>query len=634
MDIYGNDIKSKKFWETLIFFWAVGFSLFQIVTGYYTLPAMEQRTIHVALSLSLVFFIWAQKKKLKTIFWLVFSIIAILGFTGVYVYTTYASRVLTFGLTLPLKEMILGIIFLAITIGICLIGAGPIMTSLVILSILYARFGSYFPGILRHSGFSWNRIITTLIYTAEGIFGSLIGLSATYIYLLILFGGILIACGGGEFIIDSVSSFVGHLRGGPAKIAVIASGFFGMFSGSALANVAVTGSITIPLMKKTGYEPEFAGAVETAASSGGGLMPPVMGMVAFIMAEVLEVPYLMICKAAVVPAVMYFIYLFFMVDFEAGRRGLLGLDKEKIPKFSSTFKKGWYYLIPILVFLYTIAIAHLSLTRVGFWTVISALLVAIIPKLRREGYRLALKGLEEGARKAAPVIIILIAAQIIISMLSLTALGLKFSSAAVRLSGDSLFLLLIIGMLASIILGMGLPIVCCYIVISIFVCPGLIKAGIWPIAAHLFSIYYAGMSAITPPVAPAAYVAAGIAKSKAFPTAIQATKLAIPGFILPFLFIYRPALLLEGGVIDVLYTIGLAMLGLLLLGGAMENYFFITTLRLYERVLAVISGILIIVPATSLNIVGVAGAVLFIVLILRREYPRIKLGNKRKVTNS
>jgi len=627
-------MKNEKFWKILLPLWAIGMSLFQIVTGYYTLPAMEQRTIHVALALPLVFFIWAQKKKLKTIFWLVFPIIAILGFTGVYVYSTYASRVLTFGLTLAPKEMILGIIFLAITIGMCWIGAGPIMTSIVILSILYARFGSYFPGILGHSGFSWNRIINTLIYSAEGIFGSLIGLSSTYIYLLILFGSILIACGGGEFVIDSVSSLVGRLRGGPAKIAVIASGFFGMFSGSSLANVAVTGSITIPLMKKTGYEPKFAGAVETAASSGGGLMPPVMGMVAFIMAEILEVPYLMICKAAVVPAVLYFLYLFFMVDFEAGKRGLAGLEKEKIPKFRSTFKKGWYYLIPILVFLYTIAILHLSLTRVGFWTVISTLLVAIIPKLRREGYRLALKGLEEGAHKAAPVIIILISAQIIISMLSLTALGLKFSSAAVRLSGGSLFLLLIIGMIASIILGMGLPIVCCYIIVAVFVCPSLVKVGIWPIAAHLFSIYYADMSAITPPVAPAAYVAAGIAKSKPFSTAIQATKLAIPGFFLPFMFVYRPALLLEGGVIDVLYAIGLAILGLLLIGGAMENYFFITTLRLYERVLAVISGILMIVPATSLNIVGVAGAVLFIVLILRREYPRRKLDNKREVTHS
>jgi len=613
-------MKFEIIWKKIFFLWAIIFSLFHIITGYYTLTMMVQRTIHLAFVLPLCFFIWAQRKHYKAALWLVIPIAIISIYTGVYVFSTYASRGLMFGLPLPQKELMMGITYIVLVITICWISAGPIMTSLVVLSILYARFGNLLPGFFGHSGFSWDRIVTDLVFGSAGIFGLLVGASSTYIFLIILFGSFLFTCGADDFIIKITTNMVGRLRGGPAKIAIIASGFFGMISGSALANVAVTGSVTIPLMKRTGYNPEFSGAVETVASSGGGLMPPIMGMSAFIMAEILGVPYLMIAKSAIVPALIYFSYLFFMVDLRACKIGLGGI--KKVSSTISILKNGWYYILPVFIFIYSLTILRVSIPRVAFYSILSVLLlIVLVPKLREVRVELILKGLKEGAYKAVPVIVIIVAAQIIISMLSLTALGLKFSSAAVRLSGDSFFLLLIIGMFSSIVLGMGLPIVACYIIVAVFVAPGLVKAGVWPIAAHLFALYYANISAITPPVAPASYVAAGIAKGNPMITAMQGIKLALPGFLIPFVFVYRPALLLNGSFLWTLFVIFQVSFGILLLGMAIEGYGFlkIGVLNLYKRIVLTIFGVLCFVPYTSLNVTGLVGGVLFILFLIFKK---------------
>lgn len=620
-------MKFEDMFKKIFYWWAILFSLFHFITGYFTLTMMVQRTMHLAFALPLCYFLWLQKQKSKTLAWLIIPITIVSIYTGVYVFSTYTARAMLFGLPLLQKEIVIGIVYITTVIFICFISAGPIMTSLVVLSILYARFGNYIPGFFGHSGFSWNRIVTSLVYaSSDGIFGSLVGASSTYIFLIILFGSFLFNCGADEFIIKITTNLVGHLRGGPAKMAIIASGFFGMLSGSALANVAVTGSVTIPLMKKTGYDADFAAAVETVASSGGGLMPPIMGMSAFIMAEILGVPYFNICKAAIIPALIYFSYLYFMVDLRARKKGLIGLKREYnvIP----ILKDGWYYILPVFIFIYSLAVLRVSLPRVSFYSILSIFfLINIVPKLRKDSIKLIFRGLEEGAHQAIPVIIIVVAAQIIISMLSLTALGLKFSSAAVRLSGDSLLLLLIIGMISSIILGMGLPIVACYIIVAVFVAPGLVKSGVLPIAAHLFSLYYADLSAITPPVAPAAFVAAGISQGNPMVTAINGVKLALPGLLVPFIFIYRPALLLlQGNLLTTLLVLIQVGLGIVMLGMAIEGYgsFNIGPLHLYMKIICIIFGILCFLPINYLNIIGSIGGIFFLCLLILKRKNNLK----------
>jgi TRAP transporter 4TM/12TM fusion protein len=460
------------------------------------------------------------------------------------------------------------------------------------------------PGILAHKNYSFTRIVSSMFITTDGIFGMLTGISATFIFLFILFGALLRESGGGDFFLDLAYSLLGHVRGGPAKVAVVASSLFGMLSGSGTANVAGTGQITIPLMKKTGYPAYFAGAVETVSSAGGLLMPPVMGSAVFVMMQILGVNYVTIIKAAVLTALLYYVGLFVMVDVEAQKIGLKGLPREKLPSLKKVIGEGWHFLIPIGVLIYFLVFAQVSLTRAAFWANVSVPLATFLRPKRRMTLKSFLDGLENGAKTALPVVAILALAGIVVGMVTLTGLGLMMSSLLIELSHGHLFLLLLFTMIAAIIMGMGVPPVAAYIVLAILVVPALVKVGVYPLAAHLFVFYFSTIAGITPPMAPDAFVAAGIADAPMMKTAFTACRLALVIFILPYVFVYNNALLLVGSPLQIVWVSLTAFLGVLALAFALQNFFGGKKMGLVTRLLFFTSSFLLIYPGFITDLVG------------------------------
>ncbi len=377
-----------------------------------------------------------------------------------------------------------------------------------------------------------------------------------------------------------------------------------MLSGSGTANVAGTGQITIPLMKRTGYPAYFAGAVETVSSAGGLLMPPIMGSAVFIMMEILGVNYLTIIKSSVLMAILYYLGLFIMVDIEAQKIGLVGLERKEIPPLKKTLKEGWHFFIPLLLFFYFLGFERSSVTRAVLWANISIPFVAMMRKKTRMSFSKILSGLEKGALTAAPVVAILSLGGIVVGMITLTGLGLMMSSILIELSHGNLFLLLLMTMVASIILGMGVPPVAAYIILAILVVPALIKMGVYPLAAHLFVFYFGTIAGITPPMAPDAFVAAGIADSPMMKTALTACRLALVIFIVPYMFVYNNALLLVGNVGEILLVCVTAFFGVYALASAAQNYLG-GKLPIYLRLALFIGGGCLIYPGWATDLIGV-----------------------------
>ena len=459
---------------------AVGMSLFQLYTGYFQFTAMNQRVPHVTLGFILIFLVYPYGKKGRKDRLSIDSIVAasIILICGVYVLFTWFTKMGEMGLEPPMYELIMGGIFILLLIEGTRRALGWAFPCVSVLVLLYARFGEIMPGPFAHKDYGLERIISSMFITTDGIFGMLAGISATYIFLFILFGAMLREAGGGEFFLDLAYGICGRFRGGPAKIAVVASSLFGMLSGSGPANVAGTGQITIPLMKRTGYPPHFAGAVETVSSAGGLLMPPIMGSAVFIIMEILGVNYMVIIKASILMALLYYVGLFLMIDIEAQKLGLVGLKKEDIPPLKKTLKDGWHFFIPLCVLIYFLGIEKSSVTRAVLWANISIPLVAMLRKNTRMSFSQIMTGLEKGAITAAPVVAILSLGGIVVGMITLTGLGLMMSSIMIEVSQGNLFLLLLLTMAASIVLGMGVPPVAAYIILAILVVPALIKMGV------------------------------------------------------------------------------------------------------------------------------------------------------------
>jgi len=403
----------------------------------------------------------------------------------------------------------------------------------------------------------------------------------------------------------------------------VASSLFGMLSGSGTANVAGTGQITIPLMKRSGYPAYFAGAVETVASAGGLLMPPIMGSAVFIMMEIIGVNYLVIIRASILMAVLYYLGLFLMVDIEAQKIGLVGIKKVEIPPLKKTLKEGWHFFIPLLVLIYFLGIERSSVTRAALWANLSIPLIAMMRKHTRMSLSKILTGLEKGALTAAPVVAILSLGGIVVGMITLTGLGLMMSSILIELSHGNLFLLLMMTMFASIILGMGVPPVAAYIILAILVVPALIKMGVYPLAAHLFVFYFGTIAGITPPMAPDAFVAAGIADSPMMKTAFTACRLALVIFILPYIFVYNNALLMIGGFWQILWVSLTALLGVFALASAVQN-FMGKALPLLLRIILFGSSLSLILPGYKTDLLGMV--LLFSIML----YQMPQLGNKFK----
>jgi TRAP transporter 4TM/12TM fusion protein len=510
---------------------------------------------------------------------------------------------------------------------------GAVVPLIAIAFLLYALFGSYIPGPLGHRGFSLQRIIDANYVLWDGILGSPAHASAKYVFLFILFAVVLRKGGGGQFFIDFATAIFGMVRGGPAKIAVVASSFFGTMSGSSVANVVSTGSFTIPLMIRTGYQRHFAGAVEAVASSGGQIMPPVMGAAAFVMAEILGIPYLRVCLAAAIPAVLYYLALFTMVDLEALRTDLTGVPKAQIPRLPDVLQRGIHLSIPLAVIVFLL-VQQYSAMVAGFWATVSAAAASQLRRHTRMAWRDMLASLEDGARGAVEVAVCCGCLGIIISTLLLTGLASNLAGFLVDLAQGNVLVLLILTMLTSLLMGMGLPTIACYVILAALVAPALVDLGMPKLVVHLFIFYFGTLSHITPPVAIAAYAAAGIANSNPMRVGFTALRLGLTGFIVPFMFVYGPELIfLSDSVATSLVAALTASVGVFALSQGVMGLtpFGKTPLGWWRRVLFLGGALLLIKPGLLTDGAGVI--LLAVALGTHRDvqnFLRRRIGRKRE----
>jgi len=581
---------------------ASAISLFHLYTAYYgALPALLQRSVHLGGMLALAFLLYPAKKggKLSALD----VILALAGaLTAGYILWDYHGVIQRIANESTLDLIVAGLaVVLVLEAGRRVVGKELSILALVFL--IYAYFGPYMPGLLGHRGYDLQAILGFMYLTTEGLYGPAIGVSATFIILFIIFGAFLEKTGMGAFFNDLALGLAGASAGGPAKVAVVASGLLGSINGSAVANVVTTGAFTIPLMKRVGYPPEFAGAVEAAASVGGQILPPVMGAVAFIMAETLGKPYGEIAIAAAIPALLYFFSVGVMVHLRAKKRGLSGVPKEEIPNVRKVLLKGGHMLIPLLALIYML-MAGFTATRAAFLAIV---LVVVASWVRKET-RLTPKGfidaLESGARSALGVAIACGVVGLIVGVASQTGFAARLAGTIVVFAQGNMILTLVLTMIAALILGMGIPSIPCYIITVAVAAPALIELGVPVFSAHMFVFYFGMLANLTPPVALAAFAGAGLAGASPNKTGLAAMKLASAGFIVPFMFVYSPALLLQGtDIVAVVAAVITALIGVVGLGAAMEGWLF-KEANLAQRLALLVGALLLIIPGGVTDVIG------------------------------
>src|SRR6056297_176625 len=589
----------------LCFIIAVCMSLFHLyASGIQMLPQFQHRAIHLAFALGLTFFIYpaGQKDKDKIPWFDVLSIVFCLG-VGAYLTLDYMNIVFRAGDPI-MRDLVLGGITIFIVLEATRRTMGWPLVIVAVTFLLYAVFGHLIPGDLGHRQFGLARIVEHLFLTSEGIYGVAIYVTATFVFMFILLGAFLAETGGAQSFIDLAFSLTGKYRGGPAKAAVVASGIMGTISGSSFANVAGTGTFTIPLMKSVGYKPEFAGGVEAASSAGGQIMPPIMGAAAFIMAEMTGVPYGKLIIHAAIPAILYYVSVFLMVDLEAAKMGLKGISKEELPKFFQVMKEGAFLLLAPFSIVYML-IAGYSPIKASYTAVLVVIVASFLRKNTRLSPRRFLDALDKGARNSLSVIAACAVAGIIVGVVTLTGLGLKFADLIVTLSHGQMYPALFLTMVASIIMGMGMPTTALYIILGSMVAPALVQMNVPIVAAHLFIFYFGCMASVTPPVALSSYLAAAIAKGDSVKTALNGLKLALAAFILPYIFALSPRLLLlDTNVTQALMATGTAILGVVALASCLENYFF-GKLKVYERIMMAVAALVLMNPGWMSDIAGI-----------------------------
>ena len=478
--------------------------------------------------------------------------------------------------------------------------------------ITYGLFGRGMPGIFGHRGYTWVQLSNHFFANTEGIYGTSVGVAASYIFLFILFGAVMSKSGMGAFFNDLAMALAGHTKGGPAKVSVISSAFLGSINGSAVANVVTTGAFTIPLMKKTGYSREFAGAVEACSSVGGQALPPVMGAAAFIMAEILGVSYSVIIIHAAIPALLYYLGMLIQVHLRAGKMGLVGLPRDRLPKVKAVLRDKGHLLIPIFLLLYLLLFSGTTVVFSAVITIVSTIVIASLKKSTRMSVKDICDAFSDGAKQTVPVAMACACVGIIIGVISKTGFGLTMASSIIALGQESLLFTLFFSMVTCMILGMGVPSIPAYIITATIAAPALSKLGIPEMAAHLFAFYYAMFANLTPPVALAAFAAAGISGGDPMKTGFASVRLALAGFIVPFMFVYSPELMLidttlgEGARV----VIG-ACMGVLLIGMAVEGYLF-TRVPILLRIVAMVSAFCLIDSGIYSDMLGLVGFLLVI----------------------
>ena len=562
-------------------FLGVALSLFQLYTaGLTALPAMVQRSVHLGAILALTFLLrppFAKAKKDRLNAWLALDLCLVALSMAVCFYIVYYLRdIFERQGDWLYEDYLVSVAGILLVMEACRRVIGLIMTGICAASILFALYGPYMPDMFAHKGYSLERIATTLWLTTEGVFGLPLAVAATFVFVFVLFGAFLESSGGGTFFIELAHALTGRFSGGPAKTSVIASGLLGSVSGSAVGNVVATGSFTIPMMKRVGYRPHVAGAIEAAASTGGQLMPPIMGAGAFLMAEFTNTSYLTIIKVAFIPAVMYYLTVLLFVHFEAKKYGLEGQPKESLPKVGAVVKEGLHFIIPLAILIYVL-LQNYSPMMAGFVAVISTYLAAMLRKSTRMNFSKLLKALETGARNAIMVSVACAAAGIIVGMVSLTGMGLKFSSLVLDLSQGVVVLAILLIGLASLVLGMGLPVTASYIVLATLAGPALLDMGVPLLVTHMVVFWYSQDANVTPPVSLASFAGAGVAGASPMATAMVSWKLAKGLYIIPIIMAYRP-LLGEGPdhdllTFNVIFTMVTTFGGLVAFAAALERYF-------------------------------------------------------------
>lgn len=495
------------------------------------------------------------------------------------------------------------------------------LTLIALFFLMYNFFGAYIPGLLGHYGFSVERVVNLMYWGGQGIFGTALGVSASYIFVFVLFGAFLKNSGFSDFINDLALTIAGRTAGGPAKVSVFASALMGTVSGSAVSNVVTTGTVTIPMMKKAGYSKKFAGAVESVASTGGLIAPPIMGAAAFIMAEYLGVSYSIIILAAIIPAILYYLTLFMIVHFEAKKMGLSGISKENIPNAKKVLKEGGHLFIPLVILLIML-FTGFSPIYAAIISLISVVPTAAIRKSTRMSFLTIIDSIVEGVKGVISVGIACAVVGIVIATITLTSVGLIIGNNVLSFAGESVLLAAILTAVISIILGMGVPATASYIIVATISVPILTKLGVVPIAAHMFAFYFAALSSITPPVALAAYAAAGIAGESPNKVGMESVRLGLIGFIVPFFFIFNPTLLLTGGTVaEYIYAGVTASIGGIAFAAGLKGYLFMETFWV-ERILLLIAGICLIDTTLIVNIISllvVVGVVVSQILIKKKN---------------
>ena len=605
-DKESNKREMSGLWGYIINGICVLFAAFQLYTATFgILDAHLQRAIHLTFGFLLIFLLYPTRQSWsKTKMNPIDVLFALAGAcSAMYIVYNYNELVLRAGMNTE-TDFIVALIGTVLVFEAARRVVGWPMIIVALVFLLYAFFGPYVPGIMAHRGVGLEEMFDHLFFTTEGIFGTPMGVSSTFIYLFILFGAYLEATGLGKFFIDLANAIAGWAAGGPAKVAVLSSGLMGTVSGSSVGNVAGTGSFTIPMMKKLGYRPAFAGAVEAAASTGGQLMPPVMGAAAFLMAEFVGVPYFDVVKAAVIPAMLYYIGVWLGVHYEAKKFGLKGTPRDQLPKFKDLFLEKGHLAIPLIVIIYLLVSGYTPM-RAALAAIALSIICACLRKSTRISFKQVIQGLIDGSKGVLGVLIACATAGIIIGVVTKTGVGLKVATALLDLAGGKLLPAMFFTMITSLILGMGVPTTANYVITSTIAAPALIQMQVPVLAAHMFAFYFGIVADVTPPVALAAYAGAGIAGANPMRCGVIAAKLAIAAFIVPYIFAYSPAMLFinVSSWLEVAQIILSALLGLFGIAAALNGHLFRHIPWIF-RLALVAGGLCMMVPGTVTDLIG------------------------------
>lgn len=606
--------------------------------GIQILPAVQQRSIHLGFALALTFFIYPIFKKSKRenlegtleqqnvvsiSINIILAILAVL--TALYISINHIDLARTLN-NPSMLEVVIATLIIVMTLEVSRRTIGWGLTGVGLFFLLYAFFGQHLPLMFAHTGYRFENIVMQIGLSTEGILGVSLGVSATYIILFIIFGSLLEKSGAGQLFMDLAMGLVGRFRGGAAKVSVVASAFFGSISGSPTSNAVTTGVLTIPLMRKEGYRKEYAAAVESVASTGGMFLPPVMGAVSFLMADLLGVPYIEVMFAALIPAILYFIAVFIMVDLRAAQlKGTANKDY-KVPDVKKEFAAKWHLLIPLVVLVYLLVIERLSPFTSAFWAIVAIPVSSYLRRETRMGLKQILGAMVQGVRLSLMVVAACACAGIVIGVINLTGIGLRISGIMVSLAGENLFLLLVLTMIICIIMGLGLPPIASYLILAVFAAPAMIELGVSPMAAHMFVFFFASLAHITPPVAVTVFAASGIAGANPMRTSFVAVRLGLVAFIIPYLFVYGPELLFEGTALSIIYAALTAMVGVFVLAVAMEGYL--------KNKINIVSRVILLIAALLIMNVGVLSDILGLVLFGFILFYELKINAKKIEENT